>query len=303
MTNNITYTKHMDTEELTIEQLVGDITGTMIKSMNSVLQPLVCKINNNTKRDMVIQDWLKQLPEYQQLVSENKRLLEENLSYKQSDNITMHIKEKNTSVQSHEYVNHNDSLRSSFLEWRERFSTYIESVTTTNTTLIMLKQDYDELFYKVFNVSDSSTSSKVMVSTQTDCDTVLVSEPEPASEEEEEAESEPDAESEPEEESDAETEKVVELENKMTAHETEMTEIENEWNGINDKYKEPEPIAVQEEEQEEEMFVVEMEDEDGNIVEYLTDDDQNGSIFVLEDDDGVGKKIGNFVNGEPELFA
>jgi len=43
MTNNITYTKHMDTEELTIEQLVGDITGTMIKSMNSVLQPLVCK--------------------------------------------------------------------------------------------------------------------------------------------------------------------------------------------------------------------------------------------------------------------
>ena len=295
MTNNITYTKHMDTEELTIEQLVGDITGTMIKSMNSVLQPLVCKINNNTKRDMVIQDWLKQLPEYQQLVSENKRLLEENLSYKQSDNITMHIKEKNTSVQSHECVKHNDSLRSSFLEWRERFSTYIESVTTTNTTLIMLKQDYDELFYKVFNVSDSSTSSKVMVSTQTDCDTVLVSEPEPASEEEE-AESEPEAEEEEESEPEAEEEEESDAE-------TEMTEIENEWNGINDKYKEPEPIAVQEEEQEEEMFVVEMEDEDGNIVEYLTDDDQNGSIFVLEDDDGVGKKIGNFVNGEPELFA
>ena len=47
-----------------------------------------------------------------------------------------------------------------------------------------------------------------------------------------------------------------------------------------------------------------MEDEDGNPLEYLTNDpnEQNGDIFELLEGDEVGKKIGKFVNGEPEFF-
>jgi len=54
----------------------------------------------------------------------------------------------------------------------------------------------------------------------------------------------------------------------------------------------------------EELVVCEMEDEDGNPLEYLTNDpeEMNGDIFELLDGDEVGKKIGRFVNGEPEFF-
>ena len=54
----------------------------------------------------------------------------------------------------------------------------------------------------------------------------------------------------------------------------------------------------------EELVVCEMEDEDGNALEYLTNDpeEMNGDIFELLDGDEVGKKIGRFVNGEPEFF-
>ena len=54
----------------------------------------------------------------------------------------------------------------------------------------------------------------------------------------------------------------------------------------------------------EELVVCEMEDEDGNALEYLTNDpeEMNGDIFELLDGDEVGKKIGRFVDGEPEFF-
>ena len=54
----------------------------------------------------------------------------------------------------------------------------------------------------------------------------------------------------------------------------------------------------------EELVVCEMEDEEGNALEYLTNDpaEMNGDIFELLDGDEVGKKIGKFVDGEPEFF-
>ena len=54
----------------------------------------------------------------------------------------------------------------------------------------------------------------------------------------------------------------------------------------------------------EELVVCEMEDEEGNALEYLTNDpnEMNGDIFELLDGDEVGKKIGRFVDGEPEFF-
>ena len=78
--------------------------------------------------------------------------------------------------------------------------------------------------------------------------------------------------------------------------------------------EEPEEGGSEEEEEEEEvadpetsseeLVVCEMEDEDGNALEYLTNDpeEMNGDIFELLDGDEVGKKIGRFVDGEPEFF-
>ena len=71
--------------------------------------------------------------------------------------------------------------------------------------------------------------------------------------------------------------------------------------------EEEEEEEVEEEEVEtssEELVVCEMEDEDGNALEYLTNDpeEMNGDIFELLDGDEVGKKIGRFVDGEPEFF-
>ena len=45
-----------------------------------------------------------------------------------------------------------------------------------------------------------------------------------------------------------------------------------------------------------------MEDEDGNPVEYYTNDDENGDIYEVLPDESIGEKVGEFKNGEPEMF-
>ena len=82
---------------------------------------------------------------------------------------------------------------------------------------------------------------------------------------------------------------------------------EEEDDGTTNTSEEEQEEEEEEEEVEtssEELVVCEMEDEDGNALEYLTNDpeEMNGDIFELLDGDEVGKKIGRFVDGEPEFF-
>ena len=79
---------------------------------------------------------------------------------------------------------------------------------------------------------------------------------------------------------------------------------EPEEDGSEEEEEEEEEEAADPETSSEELVVCEMEDEDGNALEYLTNDpeEMNGDIFELLDGDEVGKKIGRFVDGEPEFF-
>ena len=62
------------------------------------------------------------------------------------------------------------------------------------------------------------------------------------------------------------------------------------------------PTTVEESEDEEELFVIEMEDEDGNPVEYYTNNDNCGDIYEVLPDESIGPKVGEFKDGEPEMF-
>lgn len=276
MINPNTTATSMDAQDLTIEQLVGDITGSMIKSMNSVLEPLVMKINKNTRRDTVINDWLKQLPEFQQLLLENKKLEEENALYKNEGHITMHITEKppiaeeTTHVKTikttlADYTLGADQLacmRSRLDDWRNRFNSFVDTLSTEDShyeLLVTLKQDYDGICYELLVEPARSIVSK----------TGDVCKDEPFTQSSE----------------------------KATIEKVDEEEV------VDSEEEEEEEEEVVASEEEEDLFVVEMEDDAGNMIEYLTNDDQNGFIFVLEEGDGVGKKVGKFVNGEPELFA
>ena len=93
--------------------------------------------------------------------------------------------------------------------------------------------------------------------------------------------------------------------------EEDLSEEEEDDGTTNTSEDEGEQEEEEEEEEEEEvetsseeLVVCEMEDEDGNALEYLTNDpeEMNGDIFELLDGDEVGKKIGRFVDGEPEFF-
>ena len=91
--------------------------------------------------------------------------------------------------------------------------------------------------------------------------------------------------------------------------EEDLSEEEEDDGTTNTSEEEQEEEEEEEEEEEvetssEELVVCEMEDEDGNALEYLTNDpeEMNGDIFELLDGDEVGKKIGRFVDGEPEFF-
>ena len=115
-------------------------------------------------------------------------------------------------------------------------------------------------------------------------------------EEEQEEQEQEEVLSEEEEEEDEEEEQEEEDEDE---EELEVVEMEDEQEEV---LSEEEEEDEEEEDEEEELEVVEMEDEDGNPLEYLTNNPENGNIYEILDGDEVGKKIGKFVNGEPEFY-
>ena len=137
-------------------------------------------------------------------------------------------------------------------------------------------------------------------------------EEEQAEEEEEEQEEEHADASEEEEEQEEEHADASEEEEEQAEEHADASEEEEEVEKCSDTVEkvlseeEEECGTVQyedeEEEQPEDLEVVEMEDEDGNPLEYLSNNPENGDIFELLEGDEVGKKIGKFVNGDPEFF-
>jgi len=302
------------TTDLTVEQLVGDITGTLVKSINIVLEPLVSKINKNNQRDTVINEWLTQLPEYQLILLENKRLQQENMMYKNEPRVTMHIKEKPPThvVSDVESIPKPEGvMRTRLEELRLMFHTFADITGHHNSQhydiIMKLQQEYNDICNDLLCDDPSSVIEKktVLIHPQsadidieassdnegsiTDSSVTTISKKEPS--EKEPSEKEP-SEKEPSEKEPSEKE----------PSEKEPSEKEPSEIASSEEEEEEEEEEVEVEVEEEELFVVEMEDEDGNMVEYLTNDDQNGDIFMVDKDDEVGKKIGKFVNGDPELF-
>ena len=83
--------------------------------------------------------------------------------------------------------------------------------------------------------------------------------------------------------------------------ETNPTKEEDKEEEEEDKEEEEEDKEEEEEEEEEELYVIELEIDDKEF-KYYTNDDENGDIYEILEDEGIGKQVGVFKNGEPEFY-
>lgn len=166
--------------ETSVEKIIEDVNLGMKNNMENLLSPIVEKLKVSRERDMVILNVLKQMPEYINLIEENKKL--KNLLSKNSNNgIKMDIIEKCNIGKTYS----SDDLKESFqinnqfknikkdieekeaefkekyihleeklLKWDAKLASFIEMVSISNplyNEIYKLKADYN----KIFNESEN----------------------------------------------------------------------------------------------------------------------------------------------------
>ena len=159
-----------------LEKIIEDVNIGMKNNMENLLSPIVEKLKASRERDMVIFNVLQKMPEYINLLEENKKL-KKILSEKSNNEIKMDIIEKCNIGKTYS----SDDLKESFqinsefknikkniqeknanykekciefeeklIRWEARFSSFLEIVSLSNplyTEIYKLKADY----YKIFN--------------------------------------------------------------------------------------------------------------------------------------------------------
>ena len=79
--------------DLSVEKIIEDVNVGMKNNMENLLSPIVQKLKASKERDMVIFNILQKMPEYINLIEENKKL-KNLLSEKSNNEIKMDIIEK-----------------------------------------------------------------------------------------------------------------------------------------------------------------------------------------------------------------
>ena len=58
-------------QDATVTDIITQLNKTVLTNVNTVVEPLVTLINTSKRRDVIITDLLKSLPEYKLLLAEN----------------------------------------------------------------------------------------------------------------------------------------------------------------------------------------------------------------------------------------
>ena len=116
-------------------------------------------------------------------------------------------------------------------------------------------------------------------------------------EEEKEEEEKEEDEKEEEEEEDEKEEEEEEEEKEEDEEEEEEEKEEDEKEEEKEEEEENSEVETEADDENEEVFVIEIYD-----VDYYTNDEKNGSIYAIDSEDEVGKKVGYFKDEDPVFY-
>ena len=169
-----------------VEKIIEDVNNGMKNNMENLLSPIVEKLKASRERDMVIFNILQKMPEYINLIEENKKL-KNLLSEKSNNEIKMDIIEKcnigktyssgdlkesfqinnefkniKKNVQNSDYKNKYIELEEKLLRWDAKFSSFFERVSLSNplyNEIYKLKAEYNKIFHdyekKIYEQEDN----------------------------------------------------------------------------------------------------------------------------------------------------
>jgi hypothetical protein len=158
-----------------VEKIIEDVNIGMKNNMENLLSPIVEKLKASRERDMVIFNVLQKMPEYINLLEENKKL-RKLLSEKSNNEIKMDIIEKcnigktyssddlkesfqmnsefknikkNVEEKNYNYKDKYIALEEKLIRWDAKFSSFFERVSLSNplyNEIFKLKEDYNIIF-------------------------------------------------------------------------------------------------------------------------------------------------------------
>ena len=316
------------------------IVNTLNDCIKMALSPFVDNMVRSRQQVDTVETIMKQLPDYQRILSENADLKLENarLRIKIAEQkamfptpIKLTVSEKSAS----------DELPDNFVE-----EIYAEAhLSTTNSTHSLLdnlnknemsmeqEEEHEEEEVEV-DEEEQEVEEDVEEEEVDEVEEEVDEEEEEVDEEEEEDEDEEEVEEEVNEEEEEEEEEEVKGEEEEEVEvEVDEEEEEEEEEEVDEEEEEEEEDEEEEEEEEDEVEVDEEEvdeeeveekksetelskqddnedeeqDEEVYIVEldgtdYYTNDDENGDIYKIMEDEDIGNKVGEFQNGEAVIY-
>ena len=282
-----------ESKEINIDNLFENLNKDITNLLNCRLTPLILDLKSANSNLDIIKNILFSLPEYQNLLSEFKKVKEENIELKYQLNnsgIQMEITEKSSDkVESNKVLDYSINTDNKIINFKdidinnkvleddkngndtdmestEESSNLSESEEEIADATNNVKNEMDELL-KVEKKTEEQVNGEQKTEVNEDKSKEL-------SEEEQEEEQEEDEE----EEEEQEEEEQEEEEEEQEEEEEEQEEEEEE----------------QEEEEEEEVFAIDI-----NGKTYFTTGKENGIVYeYIEAEDDIGDKVGEFKNGE-----
>ena len=274
--NPIDLTQDNDAIEPEVDRIADSISANIHGALKYTLQPFVTQYNSKCNQYSVISGVLRQLPEFQKLVSENAELKMEinNLKreFQPNDKITLEVHEKPCS----------DNDRAS-----------VGLVNEFYKEIKNLEDDDDTLRYcgRVESNDTLETSEEDGCASDTDEDGSASG----SEDEEDEDEDEDEGDDEDEDEVEGDDKDEVEVEDELEVEGDDKVEVDDEVE-VEDELEDEDSVSGSEEE--EELYIVEME-LDGKDIQYYTNDDENGEIYTILEEDEVGPQVGVFKDGDP----
>ena len=324
------YRKQEELEEL-LDAIDNGVNAAI--SLRETARPLIERVRNSEACYAMVEEMLLASPQCQKLRDENEHLrakldeliIKADVSDKNQPNIFVQIKELEQSISSVDCIK---KVRTDFLPPNIHvphtdnialFGKMVDSWLQSNTKIgiDIVKREYDVMF-RPHLISQGVSVDATMFQSQKN---VITEEKEEQEEEQELEEQELEEEEEEQELEEEEEEQELEEEEQELEEEEQEQELEEQEEELAEDEETdnegPMPTCERnipgchnedkhedkDEDKDEEVFLIDIEDEDGNTIQYYTNDDKNGNIYECLQNEDVGKKIGKFINEEPEFFT
>ena len=246
-----------------IKSIIDDVNISVIKHFT----PFITEVVEYTNKYEIITAIMREMPEFKELVKQNKQLTEQLNSKSRS------ISEASISEAS---INEPNIK----LEVKESLPNFI-----LDETLNKVKQIYSDVKIIQLDLEEELEVEETDDEEQSEEEQAEQSEQEEEQAEQSEQEEEQSEQSEQEQ---AEQSEQSDQEEDVPIHERSIT--------VQDEMVQDETVEITGEE--EEVFLIEIEE----MGTFYTNNDENGEIYKVDENDDVGEKIGVFKDGEPIFF-